>query len=101
MFWIITFPFHYRSYQDSRIIKYIHVFVFIGGLILPVVPASITFATGKYVQTWFPPILCFSDHVDTSFYAMIVPISIFMAVGVSLLAVVFYTIIGVRDVAYV
>ncbi len=95
VFWTIKFPFHYRSYQNDRKIKYIHVTVLVLGLVLPGVPVGATIAAGEYVLTRFPPIVCLADNEDASFYSLILPISILVAAGTSLLIVVFYEILKV------
>ncbi len=96
VFWSIGFPFHYRSYQNTHRIRYIHVAVILAGLILPGVPVGVTFATGEYTLTRFPPIVGLADNKDAPFYSFVLPVSILIAAGVSLLIMVFHEVLKVR-----
>ncbi len=96
VFWTIRFPFHYRSYQNTRRIKYIHVALILAGLILPGVPVIVTLATHKFTLTMHPSQVCLIDNLDIYFYSFFLPLSILLSAATSLLIAVFYEMHKVR-----
>ena len=97
LFWGIQFPFHARSFKTTGRIKYIHITMVIVGLVLPTLPVVVAFTPGNpntsgFGLTRFPPILCTSLQRDPSFYSLVLPINILLAIGVPLVIIVFWTI---------
>ena len=97
LFWKIRFPFHARSFETAHRLKYIHIVMVIVGLVLPTLPVIVAFTAGTpstrgFGLTRFPPILCTSLERDSTFYSLVLPINILLAVGVPLLIIIFWII---------
>lgn len=98
MFWEVRFPFHASSYKKTNVRKYIHVIAFIAGVvIIPMVPNAIVFVTGGFTQVSSPPVVCLPSSKDTIFYVVILPVSLVMAAGISLVILVFDELVKVRS----
>lgn len=119
LFWKIQFPFHARSFRRT---KCIHISCFVAGILVPLVPiiASVansaadfdsdSFAAANvsflnhglgYSLTRFPPILCTGSNSDVIFYSVVMPIELVLAVGCSLLIVMFWTIHKVSPYSHI
>lgn len=112
LFWKIRFPFHARSFEASHKIKYIHIGCVIAGVVLPLVPILTSmadfavdlesnpsrnvssFISGGlgYGQTRFPPILCTGSDRNAVYYSVVLPIDMILAVGCSLLVIIFWIV---------
>ena len=114
LFWKIRFPFHARSFEMSHKVKYIHATSLILGLLLPLVPIitsiakygvdfksnalarsrNVTFLTGGlgFRAHRSPPILCTGTDKDAVFYSLVLPINIILAIGCTLLIIIFWTV---------
>lgn len=111
LFWKIRFPFHSRSFEASHKIKYIHIGCVIAGVVLPLVPIltsmadfavdlksnpsrNVSFISGGlgYGQTRFPPILCTGSDRNAVYYSVVLPIDMILAVGCSLLVIIFWIV---------
>ena len=97
LFWGIQFPFHARSFKEADRVKYIHIVMVIMGLVLPTLPVIVAFTAGTpnsrgFGLTRFPPILCTSLEADATFYSLVLPINIALAIGVPLVIIIFWTI---------
>lgn len=102
LFWAFRFPLHFRAFQKSKRIRYIHFACVVLGLVLPVIPVVVTIgdhATDETVSkglgfgiTNFPPILCAGIDADASFYSLILPITIMTEVGMTLLVFTFWDV---------
>ena len=65
------------------------------GLVLPALPVIVTFTTGDpsgFGLTRFPPILCTGLQKNATFYSLVLPINILMAIGIPLLVIIFWII---------
>jgi len=97
----VKIPFHARSFEATHRLKYIHIATVIVGLVLPTLPVIVTFTAGNpsiqgdLDMTSFPPVLCTSLK-DPTFYSLVLPINILLAIGVPLLIIVFWIIHKVR-----
>jgi len=97
LFWKIRFPFHARSFETAHRLKYIHITMVIVGLVLPTLPIIVAFTAGNsstrgFGLTRFPPILCTSLQRDSTFYSLVLPINLLIAIGVPLLIIIFWII---------
>ena len=97
LFWKIRFPFHARSFETSHRTKYVHITMVTVGLLLPALPVIVTFAIAARDSRGFglirlPPILCSGLQRDATFYSLVLPINIFLAIGIPLLIIIFWTI---------
>ena len=94
-FWKIKFPFHARSFEASHRTKYVHITMVAVGLVLPALPVIVTFTTGDpsgFGLTRFPPILCTGLQRDSTFYSLVLPVNILVAIGIPLLIIIFWII---------
>ena len=101
IFWGVCFPFHAKSLEKAHRTKYIHIIMVIVGLVLPALPVIVTFTTGDpsgFGLTRFPPILCTGLEKDATFYSLVLPINILMAIGIPLLIIIFRIIHKVRHI---
>ena len=95
LFWGICFPFHSRSFETARHTKYVHITVVAVRLVLPALPVIVTFTNGDpsgFGLTRFPPILCTGMQRNSTFYSLVLPLNIIMAIGIPLLIVIFWII---------
>ena len=115
LLWKVFFPFYSQTFTASGKIKHVHVLCLIIGLILPLatVITSLSefavesrnkvengtsaldlFVTGDlgYTTISFPPILCFASDKDAGFYSLILPLSIFQAIGGTMLILIVWHI---------
>ena len=88
------FPLHTKGLQSRKKLKYIHVTMFILGWVLPVGPTAIIAHTG-ITLTRSPIILCTGHNANAIFGAMVVPISIVIASGATMLVFILWTVIKV------
>ena len=72
--------------------KYIHGLTLSLAICLPAISVAVVFGTGGFIAGTFPPVLCVSQSANAGFYALVLPISIIIPSGVSLLLVVFWNI---------
>ena len=89
IFWGIKFPFRAKSLAASNRQKYLHIFMVLLGLILPIIPVITTLARGGFV---FTPILCIGRKDNATFYSLILPMIILMQIGISMLIIIFWTV---------
>ena len=94
LFWKIRFPFHARSFETAHRIKYIHITMVIVGLVLPTLPVIVAFTAGNPSTRGFrlTRFLCTSLQRDPTFYSLVLPINIVLAIGVPLLIILFWII---------
>ncbi len=76
--------------------KIVHGVVVFLGLVVPLTPVVMGLTTGGFTINRFPNILCLPDSDDARFYSTVLPVSILIAVGASLLAVVINETLQVR-----
>ena len=94
MFWGIQFPFSSRRFKMKGYAKYLHLSLVLLSFVLPVVPLVVGFETGGYSMPRFPPTTCLADNKDATFYSFILPITVIMALGISLVACMFCLLCG-------
>ena len=109
-FWKVYFPFHARSYQLSKKIKYIHIVCVVVGLILPLVPVVTLMGTfakkNKASQTnvtflsggaGIRPFICSAIDADAIFYSLTLLLYLIMILGCSLLILIMWYMIRVSS----
>ena len=116
-FWKIQFPFHARSFQNSRKLKYVHLGCLAAGLLLPLVVVTapivefaieidsdivlqrenVTVLSGGlgYGMIRFPPLLCSGTKGIVQYYCFALPINIAAILGLTELVVIFWKIMKV------
>ena len=96
MLWGVKFPFHYSNIKQRGYIRYIHIGMVLTALLLPCVSVGIVFGTEDFTLMDFPPSVCTAGDPDVSTYAIVLPFSILMAGGISLIAVILQELVLVR-----
>ena len=77
-------------------LKHIHLLVVCLMVVVPIIPVAAVFGTGGFINARFPPLLCLSKNADAAFFALFLPMSILLAIGVSLMIGAVWTIRKVR-----
>ena len=90
------FPFHYKNMKQRGHFKYVHIGMVLIALLLPLVPVGIVFGNGGFTIAFFPPSIFLPEEQDVAFYAILLPYSIVMAGGISLIAVILQELVLVR-----
>ena len=96
VFWGVKFPFHYKNTKQRGHFKYVHIGMVLIALLLPLVPIGIALGNEGFTIALFPPLICFVKEQDVLFYAILLPYSIVMAGGISLIAVILQELVLVR-----
>ena len=96
VFWGTWWPINARRFLLSGKSHCLHAILLHLGLFLPVIPVVTVGLKGGFTLTRHPPIVCASPHVNANFFSMILPISIMIACGASLLILVMREVIKVR-----
>jgi len=91
MFWGVYWPFQASVLPASKRVV-LHICASALALTLPIVPVCIIFylSTEKFTITRFPPVLCAAGSLKYNFYAFMLPISIIIASGLTLLVLIFW-----------
>ncbi len=109
LFWKIWFPFNAKMRETKHQIKYIHIGCGLAGLLIPFIPViahmasfaqrvqsdpSTDFISGGLGFTFvrFPPLPCNGRSKNISFYAIILPTNIMLAVGITLILLIFWLV---------
>ena len=98
MFWSIVFPFHYRRWKLEGRVKYVHITTVILALLVPAISPFTALLKDGYVITT-STYVCLGRNSDVSFATLVLPISIFGAIGSSMLIIIFWTILKVKKIA--
>ena len=98
VFWTIQFPITARRFENKGYFKFVHLGMVAAVLVLPWITLGIILGTQGYVISRFPTILCFPRNVNVTFYAFILPLSIILATGMSLIVIIFWVLIGLVQI---
>ena len=93
--WGIAFPFHYRRFQAEEKLKYIHITTVLIALLLPSVPALLHLKEGYSVSNT-PTTVCFGRSMAVTFFSLILPLSIILAITTSIFVIMFWIILKVN-----
>ena len=96
LFWGIWFPFHYRKYKQNGYLKYIHFSTVAIAVLAPLIPGLSQLSKG-FVQTRFPTSTCVGRSGSVYYYTLLLPVSILLGVTVSLLVLIYWTIVKVTS----
>ena len=94
LFWGIAFPFHYRKIKANGYIKHIHITAVAVAVLVPLVSALIPLKDG-FSPPRIPPIVCTAATTEHTFYALVLPASILLAISTCLLIITFWIILKV------
>jgi hypothetical protein len=109
LFWKIWFPFNAKMREAKHQIKYIHIGCGLAGLLIPFIPViahmtsfaeqaksdpSIDFVSGGlgFTLVKFPPIPCIGNNKSITFYTIILPSTIVLGIGITLILLVFWLV---------
>ena len=103
VFWAVGWPFHAKKFNISRNTKYLHIGFVLASLLLPVAPVliilfispTLTVQLAGYTVTRSPPFVCAGHNITVNFWAFIFPISLLLAVGVTMLVLIMRIVIRV------
>ena len=93
LFWRIKFPFHAKHYESKGYFRYIHAIMIFTVVILPLECLGAILGSGGLTIPRFPPVTCFAKETDATFYAFILPTSVVMATGISLIAIILWVLV--------
>jgi hypothetical protein len=109
LFWKILFPFHSMRYVKKM--YQIHIVCVLVGIIFPLLPVLATITHSQIVDyaateglpsglgfglATFPPVLCYALNKDVVFYSFILPVTLLMFWGITVLLVIIWAIYKVR-----
>ena len=93
LFWGVKFPFHYRSYQQSGRVKYVHVATVVIGILVPLIPAFLPFALNGYgYSIRVPPVFCVPIDISLFVYPVALPVGLLSMFSTVLFLIVFRSI---------
>ena len=106
VFWAVAWPFHARKFSTSRNTKYLHIVFALASLLLPVAPVLVILFVqttsesplqiqGGFTITRSPTFACAGHDIHINFWTYIFPISLVLAIGVTLLVFIFRIVIKV------
>lgn len=83
-------PFKARELEDKYI--YIHITLLVIGLILPLGSPLAAYFIDGFSYSRFPPLLCVAQNQDVTYYAIILPVCIAVAVGMTQLILILHVL---------
>ena len=92
--WGILFPFHFRRMKADKKLKYIHITTVLSALLLPTIPALLLLKDG-YVIIDTPTTFCAGRSAAHTFYALILPLSIMLAIATSAFIIMLWILLKV------
>ena len=90
LFWKVKFPFHAKAFNN---VKFVHILIVVAALLLPVAPVISAFVTGGFTMSSFPPLSCVTKNSNAVYFTLILPISLIVAIGTTLLILILATIL--------
>ena len=97
VFWGTKFPFHAKSFQRKGYFKYVHAAMLVISILLPFAPVTAVYATGGSTFAQFPAFLCSARSPATFFYSFILPTCILIAIGMTLVVLIFQVLLHVTQ----
>ena len=95
VFWLVKFPLHAKIFENKRYFRYVHLIMLGVALVLPCMALPAVLGTGGCRLASFPPFQCFARNSDVVYYAFILPASILMAAGITLIILILHVLIRV------
>ena len=91
----IGFPFTFRRLKTSRRLRQAHIACVLVAVLVPL-PLALVFLRDGFVTNQFPVLVCLGRNLDYSFYAFVLPISVFLAATTSSLLLTFWMLFKVQ-----
>lgn len=93
MFTKLKWPLRSRRMALAGRCKYFHASCVLVSSVMPALPVAVVLGTSYGFGTFtFPPLFCFPTNREVTFYSVILPITVLMAIGSSLLLFTLWTI---------
>ena len=86
-----------RIFENNRYFRYVHVTMLGIAIVLPCIPLAAVLGTGGSELASFPPFQCFAKSSNVIYYTFILPASIMMGTGITLIILIFHIIIHVTQ----
>ena len=96
VYWKIRFPLHAKSFEVKGYATYVHVAMLALIILLPFISIAVVFGTGGCRLSRFPNIICQAKDPDATFYALVLPMSILTAAGISVIILIFWVLYYVK-----
>ncbi len=90
------FPYQMRRMECSKRLRCLHVFMVAAGILLPMASMATVTAHGSYILGRVPTFLCVGRNRHIVFSVTVVPITIAIGVGSTLMIFIISTVIKVR-----
>ena len=90
LFWKIYFPLNTVSSKNIHRTNYIHVTCLIAALLLSLISPLASHLKGGFIMIDFPSFFCGGKETDVTFYVHLLPITILLGVGTSLLVLILW-----------
>lgn len=100
LFWTIRFPLHFTAFRKTTRFKYLHISMLCAALFVPAIPIVVMLNTRGFVNSRFPPLFCLARNDDATFYTFILPATIILALGISLLMWTYWILYMVSTLVY-
>ena len=94
LYWGVAFPFSYREFKTSGRIRYVHIICVVLTVVVPI-PGGLVHLKDGYRPISAPTLACVGSNLDYGFYALILPISVAIAINSCLLVLTIWTIFKV------
>ncbi len=92
----IKLPFRVRRLLGNpKHSRYLHVAILLACSFFPAVAVGCSFVPGDYI-TVFPPAYCVTESPRTTYYILIIPLSVVGAAGISCLVLIFWSLVRHR-----
>ncbi len=97
MFWGVYWPIQANIVQASSKRIVLHIIAVCLALVMPAIPVCIIhfMSSPGFTVTRFPPILCAAGNLNLNFYTFMLPISVIIACGLTLLVLIFWKLLKV------
>ena len=97
LFWATVHPFHFGNFKTAGRLVYVHITMVIIEIVLPCVPTFVGLSTGYSHGILTYSYICTPANPDVSAYTVLLPVSISIAGSVSMLMVIFWTLLKVYN----
>ena len=94
LYWSVAFPISYRQFKISERIRYTHIICVVLAVVIPI-PCGLVPLKDGFIGVGEPTV-CGGRSLDYSFYTLVIPISITIAITSCFLVLIIWTIFKVH-----
>ena len=98
IFCTVKFPIRAKIFENSRYYHYAHFTMLGTAIVVPFISTAAVLATGGSTLASFPPFQCFARNSNVIYYTFILPASIMMGAGITLVILIFHIIVHVTEI---